>query len=936
MPGDLSALIGVWGLCSAACLAADTGLVLHYDGSAGDGVVLKDRSGNGNDGRIVGGATRVGEDGGGALQFNGTDGYIDCGSDSSLDIGGSGTVMLWFRPDAARQGGLMAWTAGAGNAGQRLVVTLNTFTEDRIDGNHVRRELGLYTSDGTNMDKPFRSNEHKAYFPPADEWLFYAATFDGRRIDIYRDGVRLETRFQTLTPATAGVPLRLGRCAGVGGPSDFFRGLMADVRVYNRPLGEKTVYKRYMESAPGRGKDTSAFGAIAIAPVVNPRAGTVFADLDYRGLPGTPRDPRITAVLRDPGGGERARADVRMLPVWGRAEARFDVSRLPAGAYSIHATAEGGRAANAEVEWPGRAPGWEQVRVLNNVCWELLSVSPTADAEPEYAFTNPQKGWVLVTSETAGGPVLTVPGARSAVVRSADQKDRQETMRWIEAGDHRLLVSGAGSLKRLTVRRVPTLLFWHYPHVGPGTGNDHEFLVKHVLDPYNAMHTHDYGPAYNPGEFRQTWADDLARHVIQGLYPATVLGWNQKLKPDTARQQIRDFVTPSAGMNKPEFQGVILDEFAPGDDRVMWTRSYYDEWTEVCTDILRDSRNSGRLVMPAMGYNMFDFGKSSAFLRAFVEHESRVIEEIYVDVRDTEDRAWLLINEVGAALETKREHAVPGYTQHAIKLLSYLQREPWNPGVDFKVHLEMQFEHYATRPEFFGLGGLGAYSSYNCNNEEYVRWVSRLCRHYGLEGNRKRLSTAPYTTAQIRNGDFLETAQGWTLSPAEPGSMAVRSHKGYGALQERHAYRAWTDTPFLWSRRSERKPNLFSQRIRNLRAGQLYLVRAWIGDYGELVAGASKDGERAVSMRVDEADLWDEWYRTALFKGNVYTFASHLLPPFGPKNPFFLKIRQLVFRARGPEARLVIGDWRNDSQPGGPIGQELMFNFIDVHPYLEP
>ena len=113
-------------------------------------------------------------------------------------------------------------------------------------------------------------------------------------------------------------------------------------------------------------------------------------------------------------------------------------------------------------------------------------------------------------------------------------------------------------------------------------------------------------------------------------------------------------------------------------------------------------------------------------------------------------------------------------------------------------------------------------------------------------------------------------------------------------------------------------------------------MRAWIGDYGELVAGASKDGERAVSMRVDEADLWDEWYRTALFKGNVYTFASHLLPPFGPKNPFFLKIRQLVFRARGPEARLVIGDWRNDSQPGGPIGQELMFNFIDVHPYLEP
>ena len=934
--GDLSTLIGVWGLCSAACVGAQTGPVLHYDCSDRDGAVLTDKSGRGNDGRIVGGVTRASGPFGAALQFNGTDGYVDCGARPSLDIGRGGTVMFWLKPRARSQGGLMAWTAGDGKPAQRLAVALNTFTEDRVDGNHVRQELGLYISDGKNSDSPFRSNEHKPYFPPVGEWLFYAATFDGRAVEIYRDGVRLESRFQSLVPDTQGVPLWLGRCPGLGGPSDFFDGLMAEIRVYDRPLAEQEVYQVYMETAARRGKATESFGSIAVKPVVNPEAGTIFADLDYRGLAPTDRAPDVRAKLLDSDGKAAAPAATRLLPAWGRAETVFDVSGLPAGRYSVQVTADKGRPESAAVEWPGRAKGWEKVKVLNNFCWELLNETPDGKTAGERVFTNPRRGWVYVESEADGEVALSLPGATPETIRTPDKGRAQEAMRWLEAGEHKLLVSGGGALRRLVVRRVPALLFWHYPHVGPGTGNDHDFLVKHVLGPYNAFHTHDYGAEYNPGEFRQKWAEEQGRHVFEGLYPATHLEWNKKLKDDTVRQQIWDLVAPTPGMEKPEYRGVILDEFAPGNERVMWTKSYYDEWTEVCARILEDPKYAGRFVMPAMGYNMVDFEKSAAFLRMFVEHGSYVIEEIYIDVRDSGDGAWLLINEVAADLEPKREQAVPGYTRHVIKLLSYLQREPWNPAVDFKVHLEMQFEHYATRPEFFGLGGLGAYSSYNCNNEEYVRWVSKLCRHYGLEGKTGRLSADPYTTAQIRNPDFRNGTEDWTLQPAEQGSMAVKSHKGYGVLQERHAYRPWTDTTFLWTKRSGQRPNLFSQEVRNLEAGRLYLVRLWVGDHVELMAGASKDEERAVSIRVEGGEPWDDWYRTASFEGNVYTFASYLLPPFGPKNRFVFKIQQVVFRAKGPTARLVVSDWRNDAEPGGPVGQELMLNFIDVHPYLEP
>ncbi len=34
-------------------------------------------------------------------------------------------------------------------------------------------------------------------------------------------------------------------------------------------------------------------------------------------------------------------------------------------------------------------------------------------------------------------------------------------------------------------------------------------------------------------------------------------------------------------------------------------------------------------------------------------------------------------------------------------------------------------------------------------------------------------------------------------------------------------------------------------------------------------------------------------------------------------------------------ATLTVSDWATDTQPGGPLGQELIYNFIEVQPYLE-
>ena len=57
--------------------------------------------------------------------------------------------------------------------------------------------------------------------------------------------------------------------------------------------------------------------------------------------------------------------------------------------------------------------------------------------------------------------------------------------------------------------------------------------------------------------------------------------------------------------------------------------------------------------------------------------------------------------------------------------------------------------------------------------------------------------------------------------------------------------------------------------------------------------------------------------------------------PFNRESSFYLTYHRVVLRAKTPEATLTISDWAGDTGPGGDIGQELMYNFIEVQPYLE-
>ena len=86
---------------------------------------------------------------------------------------------------------------------------------------------------------------------------------------------------------------------------------------------------------------------------------------------------------------------------------------------------------------------------------------------------------------------------------------------------------------------------------------------------------------------------------------------------------------------------------------------------------------------------------------------------------------------------------IPDCQKHVIMVPGYMslpaESLDVNPGADFKVFLDMQFNLLANRANFWGLYGVECYHSAYAD-EEILRWSVKLFRHYCIEGRRERLS----------------------------------------------------------------------------------------------------------------------------------------------------------------------------------------------------
>ena len=600
---------------------------------------------------------------------------------------------------------------------------------------------------------------------------------------------------------------------------------------------------------------------------------------------------------------------------------KFRSSAMPWGAYEVSAAFKGadGReivsASSPATVLPG---GKYHVRVLNNLVSELMNAEDRGLlGEKEIAFMNPRDGWCFFSVE--GAATLTLDSEDKPLAGAETGEKPVEAMRDLAAGRHTLRVDGR--IDQLIVRAVPALMYYAYntkPAIEPYGPYDWAFTSEHVLRNYNII----VGSTSREGIMRE-WTDQGRKWIVPTPIPGTAA-------PGTAtgayggfaaaEKVYRYWTSPkssrSAGFLHPLTSGSTGDEVSTGSEQQLMN------WADALRRIADNPQFKGREFYPfcqSMGSEA-----SKVLMKVILEAGWKFAPYQYLIEQSTEEQARSLIKDqlVGTAVTwNNTEH---NGIRRVLMVLGYMSQPPEsqniNPSVNFKTYMDMQLHTLANDPAFFGLHGIQEYSVWYCD-EENLRWASRLFRHYALEGNTGRFSTDPYILTQIRNGDFEDGADAWSITEAAPGSVRADRLASYGRRQKRYIAGSQGDT-FLLMRRCGNGPNSFSQEIKNLEPGRAYSMKMITADYGNISAKKSVKQRDAVSIRLDNAELVE-----GLRKNFQYTF--------GKEGSDWMNYHWYVFRAKGTTARLTVSDWAGDKEPGGPIGQQLMFNFIEIQPYLE-
>ncbi|GEM_PF-3060405 len=207
----------------------------HFE--EGEGLVARDNSPNSNHGTLknmdpssswVEG--RIGK----GLAFDGVDDYIKVEEGSGLDITGPLTVEVWFKPEDI-------------NSWQSLVAN----DQWKVGGYAVRignkRAYFIYNIAGA---------QQSVITPPdsiteTGRWYHVVGVLDGTREHIYLNGVEVNNE-PGQTPESSAYNVVIGAGTPSGGFYQF-KGVIDEVRIYNRALSADEVYEHYL-AADTRGK----------------------------------------------------------------------------------------------------------------------------------------------------------------------------------------------------------------------------------------------------------------------------------------------------------------------------------------------------------------------------------------------------------------------------------------------------------------------------------------------------------------------------------------------------------------------------------------------------------------------------------------------------------------------------------------------------------
>ena len=229
--GVLIAIGVLAGISAGVQAQSDDGLVAEWHFDEGSGSVLKDSSGNGNDG-VIYGATWVDGKYGKALSFDGVDDYVEVPHSTSLDITDEITIEAWFRAIDV-----------SGNP--FILAHGESFDTDKFQYS-LYIESGILKSwfeESDDSDNQVKGSNTLA----TNKWYQGAVvrTSDGYFI-LYLNG-KVEGSISTnKKPPSISHSLTMGlRTNSPNVYQDYFNGIIDEVRIYNRALTTEEIKEHY-------------------------------------------------------------------------------------------------------------------------------------------------------------------------------------------------------------------------------------------------------------------------------------------------------------------------------------------------------------------------------------------------------------------------------------------------------------------------------------------------------------------------------------------------------------------------------------------------------------------------------------------------------------------------------------------------------------------
>jgi hypothetical protein len=188
----------------------------------GSGTVANDSSGNGNNGTLNGDPQWVLGYFGNALEFDGVDDWLDCGSDPSLDLT-TWTITFWLKVNENKN-----------------------YNGYIVKGNDAAENYEILTYGDGHFHFPILFTDGSRTYGNTDpgicivgEWAHYTYSYDssqGRRF--YKNGELVFEDTESGIPQTSTVSLSIGNEQPM---SRYVNGAMDDIRIYNHLLSEPEI-----------------------------------------------------------------------------------------------------------------------------------------------------------------------------------------------------------------------------------------------------------------------------------------------------------------------------------------------------------------------------------------------------------------------------------------------------------------------------------------------------------------------------------------------------------------------------------------------------------------------------------------------------------------------------------------------------------------------